>query len=310
MQDTLTEWLLQSEIPTIRLKTRTELLGDSVDEVAKEQNAIMCEGPVPIILARQLENGAWAGDASYYTPKYQSTHWTMTLLIELGIDGQDTRFRRGVEYMLGATEEDVGTRLASNHLGFSCLWGNLLRYALHAGYAEDTLVKRLINYATQDLHYGTCRCEYNDSRACAWGIVRLLWGLAAIPAKQRTPAIQQAIELGIAFLLQSHRLLEANYPTPDDGKIHSLWSKLSFPLFYQADILFTLRVLAELDALNHPDVQPALAWLAQRQQQNGRWRGSSPYRQRTWREMGDREETNRWISLHAATILHHAQAKY
>lgn len=69
------------------------------------------------------------------------------------------------------------------------------------------------------------------------------------------------------------------------------------------DILFTLRVLAELDALDQPGAQPGLAWLAERRQQNGRWRGGSPYRQRTWREMGDSAETNRWITLHAACIL-------
>ncbi len=107
------------------------------------------------------------------------------------------------------------------------------------------------------------------------------------------------------FLLDTYRLVDANYPTPDNGKIHSLWTKVSFPLFYQVDILFTLRVLAELDALDRPGAQPALQWLAA-QRQNGRWRGGNPYRARTWRALGDREETDRWVSLYAAGILKQA----
>jgi hypothetical protein len=77
-------------------------------------------------------------------------------------------------------------------------------------------------------------------------------------------------------------------------------------MFYQVDILFTLRVLAELDALAQPGAQAALDWLAQQQKPNGRWRGRSPFRQRTWPALGGREETERWVSLHARRILQQA----
>jgi hypothetical protein len=36
---------------------------------------------------------------------------------------------------------------------------------------------------------------------------------------------------------------------------------------------------------------------------NGRWRGSSPYRRRTYPAMGGVEETNRWVTLHATRLL-------
>ncbi len=82
--------------------------------------------------------------------------------------------------------------------------------------------------------------------------------------------------------------------------------KLNFPLFYQTDVLFALRVLDDLGALDRPGAQPALTWLAERRQKNGRWRGSSPFRQRTWRELGGREETDRWVSLQSAQLLQRA----
>ena len=136
--------------------------------------------------------------------------------------------------------------------------------------------------------------------------MRTLWGLAAIPKALRTPATEEAITRGVRFLLDSSRLIEANYPTRDDVSANSLWFKLNFPLFYQADILFTLRVLDELDLLDHPGAQTALDWLEQIRSQNGCWPGQSPFRQRTWHELGDREETGRWVSLQASRILQHA----
>lgn len=301
-------WLLKSEIPTIRYKTLVDLLESppQLQQVAAEQRAIRRCGPVPAILAKQTEIGAWANEHSYYTPKYVSTHWSMMLLTELGIDAQDVRFQRGVDYMLNTTHSELEKRLSSNSLGFSCLWGNLLRYALHAGRREDARVQELIRYAARDLHHGPCRCAYNEGFACGWGVVRTLWGLALIPSAHRTREVDHAIDNGISFLLNSFQLLDANYPTPSGGKIHPLWFRLNFPLFYQVDILFTLRVLAELNVLEHPGAQPALDWLQARQQENGRWCGSSPYRLRTWRELGDAEETNRWVSLQSATLLKRA----
>lgn len=301
----LTAWLLASTIPTIRFKTRTALLDESARDAAADQVAIMQEGAVPALLAQQLDNGTWVRPVHYYTPKYTSTHWTMLLLAELAVDPQHPQFQRGVEYMLTTTAAEVARGLGKSRLDLACLWGNVLRYVLHGGRA-DGRVERLIDYVVQSVQRGPCQCQYNSGYACAWGAVRALWGLAAIPPAQRTPAVNAAIAQGITFLLDSYQLVAANYPTPDNGKVHSLWSKLSFPLFYQVDILFTLRVLAELDALDQPGAQPALQWLAQRRQTNGRWRGSSPYRTRTWPDLGDSEESDRWVSLYAASILKQA----
>ncbi len=69
------------------------------------------------------------------------------------------------------------------------------------------------------------------------------------------------------------------------------WFRLNFPLFYSADILFTLRGLQELGALEHPRAQEALDWLRARRNARGVWRGASPYRRRTW------------PALHALTVL-------
>jgi hypothetical protein len=307
MKEETLSWLLEAETPTIRYLTLVDLMGlpEADDRVEEARQAIMRQGPVPAILAEQTEGGNWPGEYSYYTPKYRSTHWSLLLLTELQVDGAEPRFRRGVEFMLGQVPGPLTKRLIGEESGWSCLFGNVLRYVCHAGLAGDDRAAGLIDYAVREIGEGNCRCLWNDTYACAWGVARTLWGLAALPNELRRPAVERAIQQGLEFLLAPGRLPAADYPVPDGGRVHAFWSRLNFPLFYQADVLFVLRVAGELGALDQPGAQEALAWLAGRRQKNGRWRGSSPFRRRTWPQLGGPEETNRWVTLQAENLISH-----
>ncbi|MCB8961755.1 MAG: hypothetical protein H6651_15660 [Ardenticatenales bacterium] len=303
--DEFVAWLLAAALPTTRYLTLTRLLGLPADDpqVHNAQADLMQTGPVATILAAQTESGAWPNESSYYTPKYVSTHWSLQLLTLLGVDGAAPGFRRGVQFMLEDTGPAFVRGRQKNSLDLACLWGNILRYTAHAALHDDPRAQAITDRLVRSVAHGGCRCVYNSGLGCAWGVARALWGLAGIPAGQRSPAIQNAIASGVDFLTTQFSLVEANYPVPPDGKIHSLWHRLNFPLFYQVDILFVLQLLAELEALDRPEAQRALDWLRQKRRPDGRWRGSSPYRQRTWAFPGDRSEIDRWVSLQAALLL-------
>jgi hypothetical protein len=301
-------WLLEAKTPSIVYQTRKDLLASrsSASQIRAAQARIKRTGAVPAILARQSKSGKWKIDHGYYGPKFYSTHWSMVMLVELEVDGTDRRFRKGAEYMLDATQKELQNNSDRKIPDWSCFWGNLLRYALHAGMHDDPRVVKLTDYLSRVLNDGLCACRINGAKACAWGVVRTLWGLAALPEKNRTTEADRAIRKGIGFLLEDHRLTDADYPIRPKTRVNPMWFKLSFPLFYHADILFTLRVLDELDALDHRGARPALDWLEARRGAGGRWKGSSPFRTRTWREMGAPEETDRWVTLQALRILSHA----
>ncbi len=302
------QWLLESRTPSLRLITLTQLLHHSINDidVRASWGTMKASGPIPAILANQTKTGNWSGEHSYYTPKYRSTHWSMLLLTELATDPQDLRLRRGGIFMLGTTWEDLEKRQEQNKHGWTCLWANILRYVLHCRLDDDPRFQALTQALVDDALQAEWRCPYNDDRPCAWGVVRTLWGLAALPQNRLTSEFNAVIQSGLHFLLEEHNLLAADYPTTEDGHIHPLWFRLNFPLFYQADILFTLRTLADLKALDHPGAQPALDWLANLRNKKGRWSGASPFRSRTWSALGDHEETDRWVSLHAALVLQSA----
>lgn len=303
MTQPLTDWLLESRIPTIRWHTLRDLLDrpQTDPDARAARRAIMTEGPVPAILAAQAESGAWVGEHNYYTPKYLSGHWSMLLLAELDADGGDPRLQRGLDFILEAPP----LHWMKREYGISCFWGNQLRYAVLTGHAADPRIRGVIDYLIHDLHAESCRCSINSGLPCAWGAARALWGLAALPPEARSVEVEAALQHGLEFLVgSSYELVKANYPV--SNRISSRWFDLNFPLFYQVDILFVLRVLGELGALNHPGVQPALDWLEAKRGADGRWQGKSPYRSRTYAQIGRAEETHRWVSLHAATILKRA----
>ncbi|MBC7224099.1 MAG: hypothetical protein H5T59_07480, partial [Anaerolineae bacterium] len=248
----VTAWLLQAATPTIRALTLQHLLGHSPESPAVQEarRVIMQEGPVPAILAEQEGPGYWISDRSYYSPKYRSTHWSMLLLVEHQADSADGRVRRGAAYMLQATAAEIAEWLREGRRGLSCFWGNLLRYALHAGLHERPEVALIAQFLVRDALEGTWECRHNWDLPCAWGAVRGLWGLAALPAARKGPDVQQAVQRGIAFLLEEHRLHPPDYPPAD--QVSRLWRSVNFPLFYQVDTLFVLRVLDEVGALAHP----------------------------------------------------------
>ena len=299
------QWLMLAKTHSIRNITLEQLLrrpeGDA--DVKAEQQAMKATGPIPNILSHQTKAGGWSSERSYYTPKYFSTHWSMLLLAELGADGSDPRMRKGAAFMLAATQNELTTTLEKGGHGLSCFWGNLLRYSLHCSQADNLQIQDIIRYLANDAQNNWC-CPYNGGLPCAWGAARALWGLAALPALQRSPIVEASIQSGITFLLENHRLTTADYPT--HGQVHPFWFRLNFPLFYQADILFVLRVMAELRVLDHPGAQPALEWLLSKCRPGGRWRGASPFRRRTWPGLADPEETSRWVSLFSAIILRQA----
>jgi len=97
-------WLLEPDPANlgIRYFARRDLLGRPADdpEVEAAQAEVMKTGPVPVILDAQATEGYWVKPGPGYSPKYQSTLWSLLFLAQLGCDGRDERMRRAVELVL------------------------------------------------------------------------------------------------------------------------------------------------------------------------------------------------------------------
>jgi hypothetical protein len=137
-------------------------------------------------------------------------------------------------------------------------------------------------------------------------VARALWGFGRIPDGERSSGVQEAIESGVRFLGR-FELCEGSYPS--SGPRHKLWGRLNFPLFYQADVLFTLRALTDLGRVDEePAFRKALEWLKARCRDNGRWNGASPYGSRMWTQLESSRRPSKWITWQALYALKAANA--
>ncbi len=296
-------WLLEKSDPAVRALTLRQLLdrGPRDSDLRETQQRAMSSPPISTLLKRQRADGSWPGP-TMYAPKYQGSHWSNLLLIEYGADPGDPRVRRAARRVLedlGAPDKSgMGWVFEQDH-GVSCFVGNVVRYVAAAGYGADTRLEPLVQRLVRDSKKYDAACAINGDEPCAWGYARLIWGLAALPESVRTREVERTLRRGVEFLF-SYKLERGRYPTATEPSY--LWRQLSFPLFYQADVLFVLRAIDAAGELDDPRAQPAIAWLLARQDDRGRWAGRAPYADR----MASRVDASKWVTLQVLTLLKHA----
>jgi hypothetical protein len=288
-------WLIEHDAPSVRYWTLTKLLDRREDEVAEVRQAIQEYGPAAEILSHYAGDGRWEGERGYYTPKYKSTHWQLLLLAELAAHGEDDRIAAACRRMIEAVyQEDRSTV-------WPCFHGNLIGYLHALGHAGDERVRTFEAELAQAGTAGKWCCDINGDLPCAWGTARALWGFGQMSADKRDDAIQETIESGVRFLGR-FKLREGNYPTKSTR--HKLWDRLNFPLFYQADVLFILRALADVGRLGtKPTFRKAVAWLENRATKGWRWNGASPYGSRLWMPLEKRRRPSKWITWQALYVI-------
>jgi hypothetical protein len=295
-------WLLEKKDPAVRAMTLRNVLDRSTRdvEVREASQRAMSLPPMSTILHRQGTDGRWNG-GQMYSPKYTGTHWSMLLLGEYGVDGSDPRVRLAARRILddlaagNGPEDTEGT----DH-GVSCFFGNVVRYVAGAGYGSDPRLEPVIQRLVRDAKKFDAACHINNDHPCAWGYARLVWGLAALPETSRSREVERAIRRGVEFLL-TYRPDKGDQQFQPYGSSY-LWRQLSFPLFYQADVLFVLRALDAAGAIDDPRAQSSIAWLLSRQDERGRWGGRAPYADR----MPSKIDSSKWVTLQAITLLKHA----
>jgi hypothetical protein len=290
-------WLMEHSDPSVRYWTLTRLLDRAEDEaeVVEAREAIMESGPVIEILSHYAGDGRWEGERGYYTPKYKSTHWQLLLLAELAADGSDDRIAAACRRMVEAVHREKRDTV------WPCFHGNLIGYLHALGHARDERVREFEAELAHAGIAGKWRCGINGDLPCAWGVARALWGFGRMPVGGRGDAVEEAIESGVRFLGR-FKLSEGNYPTGSSR--HRMWDQLNFPLFYQADVLFTLRSLTNLGCVDRkPTFRKAAAWLESQRRDDGRWDGVSPYGGRMWTQLEGRRRPSKWITWQALYVI-------
>jgi hypothetical protein len=326
-------WLLEEDHnnPGIRYFALRELLDlpEEDGNVVFARKAIMEYGPIPVILDAQSAEGYWSEPGAGYNPKYRSTVWTVTMLAQLGADGRDPRVKKGCEYVLDHARSTYGGFSAglSPSGMIHCLQGNLGAALLDLGWIDDGRLQTALDWMArsvtgsgiapaeekgQPIRYylsGNCApgfcCSANSKRPCAWGAVKILLALSKIPKEKRSPEIKSAIQAGVDFLLSKDPAV-ADYPTPFDTKPNQSWFKFGYPIFYVTDILQNLEALGIAGYGGDERVLPALEFILDLQDEQGRWKMEYTYNGKTLVNIEEKHQESKWVTLRALRVLKRA----
>ncbi len=320
-------WLLEDRDPAVQhlaLRNLLDMAQDSA-EARDARKRAMTADPIAAILAAQSPGGYWEKPGGGYATKYRGTIWQLLFLAQLGADGSDARIQAACDYVLDHAQTANGGFGASGTTGplppppsrvIHCLNGNLLHALIRFGRLGDERVLRAVDWQARSItgdsfdgFYqsgtsgpGFC-CAANDKESCAWGAVKALRGLAAIPPTQRPPPVTRAIETGLAFLLSRDPAI-ADYPMPRGStKPNSSWFKLGFPSGYVTDLLQNLEVLCALGQGHDSRLSRAIELVLQKQDGDGRWKNEYAYNGKTWVDFEQQGAPSKWVTLRACTVL-------
>jgi hypothetical protein len=321
------DWLLEQGDPGPRylaLRDLMDLAADDGDLILAQETAHR-QGPISVILDAMEEPGFWVKAGPGYNPKYFSTVWSLILLSQLGASMHlDKRIERACHYMMenGLTEFGQFSGSGTPSGTVDCLQGNLCAALLNLGYpvqhlerAFEWMARSLTGEgvasmedkkATLRYYSGKCGpgfvCGANNKLPCAWGAVKVMLAFGKLPAENRTPLIQDAIQRGIDFQLGVDPV-EANYPTGWSDKPSGNWRKFGFPIFYVTDLLQNVEALVRLGCGKDPRLANALNFIREKQDENGCWSLEYDYTGKTWGEFGRKKQPNKWVSIRAAWVL-------
>ncbi|MGD0449528.1 MAG: nitrogen fixation protein NifH [Candidatus Bathyarchaeia archaeon] len=318
-----TDWLLETENPSVRYFALSQILDKPQNdpEMASAKEAIMRDGVVPEILAKQNSDGSWDLPEKFYTAKYKGTVWQLLILAELGADQKDEQIRKACEFILENSQDRESGGFSAwpsvklgggRHSGvIPCLTGNMVSSLIKLGLLDDERIQCGVDWIVRYQ-------RFDDSESCApkvWpyektpgcfgkhschmGVVKSLKALSEIPTAKRSKGVAETIEKGAEYMLKhnvhkrSHNLSQVSKPG---------WLRFGFPLMYQTDVLEVLGILTKLDYRDER-MQEAIDVVVSKQNEKGQWNLENTFNPSFQTNIEQKNKPSKWITLNALTVL-------
>ena len=304
--DAVTRWLLDGD-PAVRWQVLRDLLDAPADVVSAERSRVATEGLGAELLARQAEDGSWAGVA--WNRGWDSTMHVLMLLRDLGLDpdGEPARaalerVRAGVVWPGWGPDGGDNPFLAGE--GEPCINGQLAAAGAYFGQDVDGLVERLVGEQLADGGWN-CEAENGSARSSFNTTICVLEALLAWErAGGSDPEVPLARRRGEEYLLERrlHRRLSTGEPVVD-RKGGTDPRRAAFPTWWHHDVL---RGLEHLRAAGDGPTTgwPRRSTWSPERGRDGRWvleqvhPGAMPV------DLGEAEgEPSRWVTLRALRVL-------
>ena len=272
-------WLLESDEPSVRYQTLTDLLGEPADspEARKLQAAIPKSRRVQTLLSDQQADGGF-GVHPYH--KWLGAHWRLVSLVELAVP-------QGHRRAVSAAKQVLEWLTSPQHKKqVRLIDGRIRRCASQEGNAQAVCCRLGM--------VGDPRVTYLADSLISWQWPDGGWNCDKYPLAHHSSFHESLIPLW--GLIEYHRAtgdrnaLKAAHGTAEFFLRHSLfrsektgeiidpkWLQIRYPCYWHYDILQALLILSRLSKLKDPRMNEALEIIESKRLPDGRWKADGYY---------------------------------
>lgn len=301
-------WLLEGD-PAVRWQVRCDLQFAPTAEVALERARVAREGLGAALLAQQRPDGTWGGTA--WNRGWDSTMHALLLLREFGLDPASPEARQAVERVRDLVHWEGwdwdGTWRGRGFVGAAyfagevepCINAQVAVGGAYFGQDVQRIVARLLREQLADGGWN-CEAERGSVRSSFHTTLCVLEGLLACEQAGADPAVSAARHRGEEYLLE-RRLLRRR---TSGELIDDRWTQLTFPNWWQYDVLRALDHLRRAGTPPDARLDEAIAVVLTRRGADGRWRLERQLEGSMLVDLGERVgEPSRWLTLRALRVL-------
>jgi hypothetical protein len=269
MTDVITT-LLESDEPSVRFHVRANVLGEDGESAAvrRLREEVRASPRVAALLSERTADG---GIPHHPYAKWDGAHWVLAVLADLGYPPGDAS-------LIPLREQVCEWLLSKDHIrGIRTIRGRTRRCASQEGNALhamlklglddercDVLAARLMRWQWPD---GGWNCDVKPA-AVNSSFHESLIPMRALAAYGRTRRSEQAIAVacGAAEIFLKRRLFRRER---DGAVMNERFLRLCYPPYWCYNVLFALKVLAEMDLLVDPRCAEALELLESKRLPDG-----------------------------------------
>lgn len=303
------DWLLDSD-PSVRWQVLRDLTDASAEEVSAERARVATEGAAAQLLALQAADGRWAGAA--WNRGWDSTMHVLWLLREMGIDPASAGARRALDLVRDhVTWQGCGPEECQANAFFTgevepCINAQVAASGAYFGQDVRGLVERLLGEQLEDGGWN-CEAERGSTRSSFNTTICVLEALLDYElANESRPDVTRARLRGQEYLLDRRlfRRRSTGEVIERDRKGGAPWTRFAFPTWWHYDVLRGLDYLRRAGVVPDQRVAEAIAIVAARRGDDGRWLRDVQHAGRMPIEVDEGEgRPSRWITLRALRVL-------
>jgi hypothetical protein len=307
------DWLLDSD-PAIRWQVMRDLTGEPADVVDSERARVAADGWGAQLLALQDAGGTWDGgtyrpgwvdDAKPFFSAWTATHFSLQLLMDLGLDPHSTEARRAISLVRENVRWEANDALYFEGETEPCINGIALAIGAYFGEEVDGIVDRLL---TDRLSDGGWNCDAEDGATVSSfdTTICVLEGLLAWDqAGGSSDEVRAALTSG-----QEYLLARGMFRSRRTGKVvDPRFTMFSFPTYWHYDVLRGLDHLRGAGVTFDERCAEAVDMVRAKPDDDGRWRLENRHQGAThFRMDGPEGGPSRWVTLRALRVLSWAEA--